>query len=115
MPPVTEEPDVTAVSPTQSRAAAKASMMRVENLRVAYGNNPPVLRDINMAFPAGQVTAIIGPSGCGKTTLLTTLNRLAELNRNCHVQGRVMLDDVNVLAMDPILLRRRVGMVFQKP
>jgi phosphate transport system ATP-binding protein len=89
--------------------------MRVENLRVTYKGNPPVLKGISMAFPPGQVTAIIGPSGCGKTTLLSTLNRLAELNRNCRIQGSVKLDDVDVLSVDPVLLRRRVGMVFQKP
>jgi phosphate transport system ATP-binding protein len=89
--------------------------MRVESLRVTYNTNPPVLKGITMGFPAGEVTAIIGPSGCGKTTLLTTLNRLAELNRNCRVEGRVELDDADVLALDPVLLRRRVGMVFQKP
>jgi phosphate transport system ATP-binding protein len=89
--------------------------MRVENLRVTYKGNPSVLKGISMSFPPGQVTAIIGPSGCGKTTLLSTLNRLAELNRNCRIEGSVMLDDVDVLHVDPVLLRRRVGMVFQKP
>jgi phosphate transport system ATP-binding protein len=61
------------------------------------------------------VTAIIGPSGCGKTTLLMTLNRLSEMTAGCRVKGDVVLDGKDVLRMDPVLLRRRVGMVFQRP
>jgi phosphate transport system ATP-binding protein len=61
------------------------------------------------------VTAIIGPSGCGKTTLLRSLNRLSELSNGCKVNGQILLDGENILEMDPMLLRRRIGMVFQRP
>jgi phosphate transport system ATP-binding protein len=91
-----------------------ATGMQVRDLRVSYGTLE-VLTGIDLTFAGGSVTAIIGPSGCGKTTLLSTLNRLSELSPDCRVQGRVMLEEVNVLEMDPVLLRRRVGMVFQRP
>ena len=106
---------MTAVTVAPARAVGHPSSMRVENLRVRYGTNAPILKGISLDFPAGQVTAIIGPSGCGKTTLLSTLNRLAELNRTCRIEGRVLLDQSDVLTIDAVLLRRRVGMVFQKP
>jgi phosphate transport system ATP-binding protein len=88
--------------------------MSVLQLRVAYGPSE-VLKGIDLEFRAGGVTAIIGPSGCGKTTLLNTLNRLSELTPGCRVSGEVRLDERDVLGVDPILLRRQVGMVFQKP
>jgi phosphate transport system ATP-binding protein len=88
--------------------------LEVKDLEVCYGTNS-VLKGINLSFPPGKVTAIIGPSGCGKTTLLRCLNRLSELTSGCKVKGQILLDGENVLQMDPILLRRRVGMVFQKP
>jgi phosphate transport system ATP-binding protein len=88
--------------------------MSVAQLRVAYGPLE-VLKGIDLDFRAGEVTAIIGPSGCGKTTLLNTLNRLSELTPGCRVSGAIRLDQRDVLGVDPILLRRRVGMVFQKP
>jgi phosphate transport system ATP-binding protein len=84
------------------------------NLEVCYGCNC-VIKGIDLIFPPGKVTAIIGPSGCGKTTLLRCLNRLSELTSGCRVKGRILLDGEDILKMDPILLRRRVGMVFQRP
>jgi phosphate transport system ATP-binding protein len=66
-------------------------------------------------FRPGKVTAIIGPSGCGKSTLLRTLNRLSEMTEGCSVEGDIYLDQTDVLALDPQILRRQVGMVFQKP
>ena len=90
------------------------STVKVRGLHVWYGEKE-VLKGVDLEFPAGQVTAIIGPSGCGKTTLLMTLNRLSELTPGCRVGGEVQVDGNNVLAMDPVLLRRRVGMVFQRP
>jgi phosphate transport system ATP-binding protein len=73
------------------------------------------VKGIDLLLPPGRVTAIIGPSGCGKTTLLRCLNRLSETIGGCHVEGEVFLDGENVLDMDPVLLRRRIGMVFQRP
>jgi phosphate transport system ATP-binding protein len=89
-------------------------VIETERLQVAYGNHEVVL-GIDMKIATGKVTAIVGPSGCGKTTFLRTLNRLTDLTEKCRVNGRVMLDGEDVFAMDPVLLRRRVGMVFQDP
>ena len=91
-----------------------ASAIDIKGLRVSYGGNP-VVKGIDLAIPPGQVTAIIGPSGCGKTTVLRCLNRLIELTDGCTVEGHIFLDGEDIQRMDPVLLRRRVGIVFQKP
>ncbi len=90
------------------------NVMETMGLRVAYRDRE-VLHGVDVPFVRGQVTAIVGPSGCGKTTLLRTLNRLTDLTPSSRVSGRVMIDGEDCMAMDPVLLRRRVGMVFQKP
>jgi len=90
------------------------NVMATTDLRVAYSGRE-VLHGIDLPVARGLVTAMVGPSGCGKTTLLRTLNRLSELTRGCVVTGRITLDDEDTLAMDPVLVRRRVGMVFQRP
>jgi phosphate transport system ATP-binding protein len=92
----------------------KPGGIEINGLDVYYGSNQ-ILKGIDLVFPAGKVTAIIGPSGCGKTTLLRCLNRMSELVNGCKVKGQIRLDDEDILKMDPMLLRRRVGMVFQKP
>ncbi len=75
------------------------------------------LKDINISIKANAVTAIIGPSGCGKSTFLRTLNRMHELVASAKTAGQVLLDGKNIYApdVDPVMVRRRVGMVFQKP
>jgi len=75
------------------------------------------VRDVSLLFPAHIVTAIIGPSGCGKSTLLRCLNRMHELTPGATVSGDVLLDNVNIYAanVNPVALRRRIGMVFQRP
>jgi phosphate transport system ATP-binding protein len=90
-------------------------------LNLYYGNTQ-ALRDIDFEIPAREVTALIGPSGCGKSTLLRTLNRMNDLVEGCRITGRVCLDGEDIYtcgadtgAMDVNLLRKRVGMVFQKP
>jgi phosphate transport system ATP-binding protein len=88
--------------------------MQVIGLSVSYGDNQ-VLRGIDLTIAAGKVLAIVGPSGCGKTTLLRCLNRLTDLTRRCRVEGAIGLDGEDIFSMDPVMLRRRVGMVFQKP
>lgn len=88
--------------------------IEIRNLSVSY-NGITVVKNISLAIPAGKITAIIGPSGCGKTSLLRSINRLNELNKNCRVQGQILVDGEDVLQMDTVLLRRKVGMVFQKP
>lgn len=76
-----------------------------------------VLKDINLSVKANAVTAIIGPSGCGKSTYIRTLNRMHELVPNAKMSGQVLLDGQDIYAsdVDPVMIRRRVGMVFQKP
>ena len=75
-----------------------------------------VLKGINLNFPENKVTAIMGPSGCGKTTLIRCLNRIHELTPGAKVEGEVILDGVNIYSpqVDPVAIRRRIGMVFQK-
>jgi len=90
------------------------NVMTTTDLRVAYAGRE-VLHGIDLPVTRGMVTAMVGPSGCGKTTLLRTLNRLSELTPSCVVTGRITIDDEDTLAMDPVLVRRRVGMVFQRP
>ena len=93
---------------------AEQFCLRIKNLEVHYADSQ-ILYGIEMAIPRGKVTAIIGPSGCGKTTMLRCLNRLSEMNETCSVKGQVLLNGEDIFKMDQIVLRRRVGMVFQKP
>lgn len=87
----------------------------VKGLNLYYGDFH-ALKDINMEIKSNMVTAFIGPSGCGKSTFLKTLNRMNDLVDNCKITGDVLLDDVNIYGkMDVCELRKRVGMVFQKP
>lgn len=88
----------------------------VERLNAGFGERA-VLREVSLSLPARRVTAIIGPSGCGKSTFIRVLNRMHELVRGAWVEGDVRLDGIPVYTagVDPVLLRRRVGMVFQKP
>jgi len=87
----------------------------VSDLSLRYGDFT-ALKNVNLHLPEGEITAFIGPSGCGKSTLLKTLNRMNDLVEGCAVTGRVLLDGEDVYGqMDVSLLRRRVGMVFQKP
>src|SRR5713226_4133241 len=90
--------------------------LRVEGLFVYYGKSPAV-RNVTMAIKTRRVTAIIGPSGCGKSTFLRCLNRMHELTPGSRVEGKVLLDgqDLYGPGVDPVDVRRRVGMVFQKP
>ncbi len=98
--------------------AAANTRLRLEasHLTAMFGQHRAV-RDVSLLFPANTVTAIIGPSGCGKSTLLRCLNRMHELTPSASVQGEVLLDDVNIYGdeVSPIELRRRIGMVFQRP
>lgn len=92
-----------------------ANKFDVKNLDLFYGDFQ-ALKSINLDLPAGKITAFIGPSGCGKSTLLKTLNRMNDLIENCRITGEVLLDGQDIFGgMDVNLLRKRVGMVFQKP
>jgi len=87
-----------------------------ENLHAWFGSNH-VLKDISIKIRENEATAIIGPSGCGKSTLIRCLNRMHELVPGARSTGKVVLDDSNIYAkgVDPVTIRRRIGMVFQKP
>ncbi|MGI6001699.1 phosphate ABC transporter ATP-binding protein [Lachnoclostridium sp. An131] len=91
------------------------SIMQIENLDLFYGDFQ-ALKNINMEIQANEITAFIGPSGCGKSTFLKTLNRMNDLVEGCRITGKVMLEGQDIYnGMDVNLLRKRVGMVFQKP
>ena len=87
----------------------------VNNLNLYYGNMK-VLNNIDISFEENSITALIGPSGCGKTSFLRTLNRLNDMISNVKVEGNIMLDGEDIYEkMEPTVLRKKVGMVFQKP
>jgi phosphate ABC transporter ATP-binding protein len=90
--------------------------LELRNLSVYYGAFLAV-KDVNLAIPRHQITAIIGPSGVGKSTLLRALNRMNELVPGCRTEGEVLFDGMNIYdpRVDPVEVRRRIGMVFQKP
>ena len=90
------------------------SILKIENLCAYYGNEQ-ILKDINLSFPRNKVTAVMGPSGCGKTTLIRCINRMHELVPGARVSGKVFLEGEDVYSMHPIVVRRKIGMVFQKP
>jgi len=89
--------------------------MAIEGLDLYYGQFH-ALKDMNLDIYANEITAFIGPSGCGKSTLLKSLNRMNDLVEGCKITGKVTLDDTDIYRdLDVNLLRKRVGMVFQKP
>ena len=123
------EPAVEAIGPTvriasmarpDERPPAAESqrdyIIQLENVSCYYGSFRAV-RDVDIKAAKNEITALIGPSGCGKTTLLRTLNRMNDLVPSYRSEGRILLDgqDLNAKAVDPVAVRRRVGMVFQKP
>ena len=89
--------------------------LETRDLKAVYGK-VQALKGINVKFPENRVTAIMGPSGCGKSTLIRCLNRIHELTPGAKVEGEVILDGVNIYdqKIDPVAIRRRIGMVFQK-
>lgn len=90
-------------------------VISVKDLNLWYGAKQ-ALKDINIEIPERRITALIGPSGCGKSTFLKTLNRMNDLVEDCRIGGKVMLDGADIYKdIDVNILRKRVGMVFQKP
>lgn len=89
-------------------------ILTTEDLSVYYGDKKAV-KNIDMNYYRNRVTAIMGPSGCGKTTLLRCLNRMHELTPSASTTGKILLGGQDLLKIDPILVRRRIGMVFQRP
>lgn len=96
--------------------AESRPLIRADALRLAYHGKPALL-DVELAIHAGRITALIGPSGCGKTSFLLAINRLTDLIPGCRVSGGLRLGELDVLdpRADVVALRRRVGMIFQKP
>ncbi|GAA0069458.1 phosphate ABC transporter ATP-binding protein PstB [Clostridium sardiniense] len=91
------------------------SIIETKNLNLYYGTNR-ALKDINMKFEKNEVTALIGPSGCGKSTFLRTINRMNDLIDSVKIEGEVLFEGNNIFDdYDEIALRKRIGMVFQKP
>ncbi|MEM1539578.1 MAG: phosphate ABC transporter ATP-binding protein PstB [Candidatus Bathyarchaeia archaeon] len=93
-----------------------APKFEIEDLNAWFGSKH-VLKNINMKIEENSVTAIIGPSGCGKTTFIRCLNRMHEITPSARVSGKVLFNGVNIYAngVDPVMIRRKIGMVFQKP
>jgi phosphate transport system ATP-binding protein len=98
----------------QNPPAPAESKLRADKLNFYYGSFR-ALYDISINVHANKITALIGPSGCGKSTFLRTLNRINETIRNTRVEGNITLDGEDILGLDVTSLRRRIGMVFQRP
>ena len=93
----------------------KYDLIKAKNMNLWYGANH-ALKEINIALPERQITALIGPSGCGKSTFLKSLNRMNDLVEGCRIEGEITFDGVDIYKnYDVNILRKRVGMVFQKP
>src|SRR5258707_5598113 len=99
-------------------AASANVRLRLETVRLtALFDRKAAVREVSILFPAHTVTAIIGPSGCGKSTFLRCLNRMHELSDGGWSTGSVLLDGADIYGpgVDPVTIRRRIGMVFQRP
>ena len=118
-PSTTMKVDVSAVlgDKTKTGGETLSSCIDIENLNLFYSKDKQALIDINLTIPKQRVTAFIGPSGCGKSSLLRCFNRMNDLVDDCVIEGVVSLDgsDIYQKSIDVADLRRRVGMVFQKP
>jgi phosphate transport system ATP-binding protein len=101
---------------TNAAATGRHAIIEIDRLEVRYGSHV-ALRDVSMPIYRGAITAIVGPSGCGKSTLLSCLNRLTDLLPGCDVRGRINLEgqDLRNGQVDVAKLRRRIGMIFQRP
>ena len=108
-------PKVRASDESSTVAAKEASVrFQISNLDFFYGPKQAVF-GLNLNIPVNKVTALIGPSGCGKSTFLRTLNRMNDTVRHSRYTGEILLDGQDIRKMDVVNLRRRVGMVFQRP
>jgi phosphate transport system ATP-binding protein len=92
----------------------EGTVLKIENFSAFFGENQ-VLKEVSLSIPKNRITAIMGPSGCGKTTLIRCVNRMHELIPDARVSGKIFLDREDIYATDPIVVRRQIGMVFQKP
>ncbi|MGB9595039.1 MAG: phosphate ABC transporter ATP-binding protein PstB [Candidatus Poribacteria bacterium] len=92
----------------------ESPILRIEDFCAYFGDNC-VLKNVNLSIPRNKATAIMGPSGCGKTTLIRCINRMHELTLGATVSGKIYLLDEDIYATNPIIVRRKIGMVFQRP
>ena len=92
----------------------ESPVLITEHLCAGFESNQ-ILKGIDLSIPRNRLTAIMGPSGCGKTTFIRCINRMHELIPGANVSGRIVLGNQNIFDIDPIILRRKVGMVFQRP
>ena len=101
---------------SSTRPSSKDVCMSLQNVSISYGSFEAV-RNVFLDLPRGRVTAFIGPSGCGKSTVLRALNRMNDLIPGCSLKGKVIFDQYDLYdkRVDPVEVRRRIGMVFQKP
>lgn len=90
-------------------------IIEVKNLSVSYSPEKKAIKDVDVTFYKNLITAVMGPSGCGKSTLLRAINRMHDLYPSIKVEGQILIDGEDMLSMDPMLARRRAGMVFQRP
>jgi phosphate transport system ATP-binding protein len=113
---VTDQVKETVTETPPAAEQASTTRLSIRNLNFYYGSNH-ALKNINLDVHERRVLAMIGPSGCGKSTLLRVINRMYDLYPGQRAEGEVMLDDINIVAdqIDRNMLRRRIGMVFQKP
>ncbi|MEO1187827.1 MAG: phosphate ABC transporter ATP-binding protein, partial [Pseudomonadota bacterium] len=97
-------------------SAIGGAKIECRNISVHYGDKPAI-QNISMKIQDKSVTALIGPSGCGKSTFLRCLNRMNDTIEDARVEGQILMDgaDINAAEIDPVLIRSKVGMVFQKP
>lgn len=91
------------------------TILRTEKLVVSYDGVTDIIKGVDINISQNRITAIMGPSGCGKTTLLRCFNRLHELGGAASTEGKILLHEEDLLKIDPILVRRKIGMVFQRP
>src|SRR5881392_692709 len=107
-------PPIVTSAAARETPEALAMRMTISKLDFFYGSKQ-TLFDVSMGIAVNKITSLIGPSGCGKSTLLRTLNRMHETVRGAQLRGEILLDGQRILAQDVTALRRRVGMVFQRP
>jgi phosphate transport system ATP-binding protein len=115
-PPPSRAPEIMRREQQTDPAVSAPAVMRTENMDVYYGDFKAV-ESVNLGFTQNEITALIGPSGCGKSTVLRCLNRMNDLIASARVEGKVFYhgNDVYEKHIDPVEIRRRIGMVFQKP
>lgn len=114
---MTETKESLAMQPGEVQTGNESTCLEVNSLNLYYAKDKQALKDINLSIPRQRVTAFIGPSGCGKSSLLRCFNRMNDLVDDCVIEGAITLDGDNIYdkSVDVADLRRRVGMVFQKP